>query len=45
MKNNCHFHGKCELNADDFRDYDVFYVAFYTAVLEALTVAGEAKAS
>ena len=45
MKNKCHFHGKCEFNEDDFHDYVVFYVAFYTTVLEAFTVLVEAKAS
>lgn len=43
MKNNCHFHGKCEFNADDFHDYDVVYAAFYTTVLEAFTAPVEAK--
>ena len=41
MKNKCHFYGECEFNAD----YDVFYVAFYTTVLEAFRVPVEAKAS
>ena len=42
MKNKCHFYGECEFNADDFHDYDVFYVAFYTTVLEAFRVPVEA---
>ena len=45
MNNKCHFYGECEFNADDFHDYDVFYVAFYTTVLEAFRVPVEAKAS
>lgn len=45
MKNNCHFYGKCKFNADDFHDYGLFYVAFYTTVLEAFIVPVEAKAS
>lgn len=45
MKNKYHFHGKCELNADGFHDYDVFCVAFYTTVLEAFRIPVEAKAS
>lgn len=38
MKNNCQFRGKCEFNADYFYDYNVFYVLFYTNVLEAFVV-------
>lgn len=43
MKNNCYFCGKCEFNADDFHYYDVFYVAFYTTILEAFIVPVEER--